>query len=151
MMPGPGRKIFLSSVIAVFCLVLVFNIFKGSGDPGLTTGDIIFQDLPSAQSEAVRLATGSQYSHVGMIVEKEGRLLVLEAIGPVLYTPMEEWVERGGGHFAVKRYRLRGNPLDAGKKEQLVVEGEKLLGIPYDPYFLWSDERVYCSELVYKT
>ena len=32
----------------------------------------------------------------------------------------------------------------------LGAEGEALLGRPYDLYFEWSDERVYCSELVWK-
>lgn len=28
--------------------------------------------------------------------------------------------------------------------------GEVLLGRDYDPYFEWSDQRIYCSELVWK-
>lgn len=34
--------------------------------------------------------------------------------------------------------------------EKLRLEGERMLGKPYDPYFGWSDEKIYCSELVWK-
>lgn len=34
--------------------------------------------------------------------------------------------------------------------EKLRLAGERLLGKPYDPYFGWSDEKIYCSELVWK-
>jgi hypothetical protein len=28
--------------------------------------------------------------------------------------------------------------------------GQKMIGIPYDLWFNWSDEKIYCSELVWK-
>ena len=44
------------------------------------TGDIIFHTSKSAQSLVIQKATHSPYSHMGMIVMKQGQALVLEAI-----------------------------------------------------------------------
>lgn len=34
--------------------------------------------------------------------------------------------------------------------EKMKSMGEELIGKKYDIYFEWSDERIYCSELVWK-
>ncbi|GAB5466308.1 MAG: hypothetical protein Kapaf2KO_17440 [Candidatus Kapaibacteriales bacterium] len=34
--------------------------------------------------------------------------------------------------------------------EKMKIEGRKYLNKPYDIYFGWSDDRIYCSELVWK-
>lgn len=52
------------------------------------TGDIIFQISQSSQSKAIQLATHSDYSHTGMIVIREKKPYVFEAVGPVIYTPL---------------------------------------------------------------
>ncbi|WP_265733451.1 YiiX/YebB-like N1pC/P60 family cysteine hydrolase [Acinetobacter sp. ANC 3832] len=54
------------------------------------TGDIIFQTSKSAQSVVIQKATHSPYSHMGMIVKKQGKLWVLEAIQPVKYTALKQ-------------------------------------------------------------
>jgi len=58
----------------------------------LQTGDIIFQSSKSGQSLAVQLATHSRYSHVGMIIKHEGSLQVIEAVQPVMITPLKQWI-----------------------------------------------------------
>ncbi len=60
----------------------------------LRDGDIIFHASRSSQSLAIQRATHSPYSHMGLIVHRNGK--------------------------------------------------------PYDLYFEWSDQRIYCSELVWK-
>jgi hypothetical protein len=30
------------------------------------------------------------------------------------------------------------------------AEGKKIDGLPYDSWFGWGDDRIYCSELIYK-
>lgn len=116
----------------------------------LKNGDIIFHTSASAQSKAIQLATHSQYSHVGIIYENNGKYNVFEAIQPVTVTPLEEFISRGkGGHYVVKRLKneaLLSKDALAGMK----AVGEKMKGKDYDLYFGWSDDRIYCSELVYK-
>ncbi len=112
------------------------------------TGDIIFQTSKSAQSVVIQKATHSPYSHMGMIVNKQGKLWVLEAIQPVKYTALKQWINRGEkGQYVVKRYY---KPLSMAQQNQLVKSAEKYLGKPYDLYFEWDDQAIYCSEIVWK-
>jgi len=114
------------------------------------TGDLIFQQSRSAQSRAIQQATHSRYSHMGMIVNRDGTLFVLEAAATVRYRPLAEWITQGErGHYVVKRLREDMAP-DAVARQQLAAAAEDFLGKPYDLHFAWSDEAIYCSELVWK-
>lgn len=74
--------------------------------PVLRDGDIVFHTSRSSQSSAVQRATGSKYSHMGMVVVRDGEPYVFEAINTVQYTPLDRWVARGAGrHFVAKRLR----------------------------------------------
>lgn len=112
------------------------------------TGDLIFQTSQSAQSIVIQKATHSPYSHMGMIVNKNNQIWVLEAIQPVKYTPLKQWINRGvQNQYVLKRYQ---KPLTETQKLKLVTEAEKYLGKPYDIYFEWNDKSIYCSEIVWK-
>ncbi len=114
-------------------------------------GDLIFQSSKSPQSKAIQIATDSKYSHLGIIYKVENKLFVYEAIQPVKLTLFEDWVNRGEkGHFVVKRLKNSETILTSENILKLKTEGEKYLGKNYDLYFEWSDDRIYCSELVWK-
>ena len=114
------------------------------------SGDIIFQNLPSAQSKAIQLATHSQYSHVGIIFIQNGKPVVYEAVQPVRVTPLDEWIERGkDGRFIIKRLRAPERLADSTIANMLQV-GRHQIGKDYDIYFGWSDDLWYCSEFVWK-
>jgi hypothetical protein len=114
-------------------------------------GDIVFHTSRSAQSVAIQLATGSPYSHMGIVYIRDGEPFVLEAVQPVKLTPLAAWIERGQeGHLVVKRLRDADARLTAGTLQRMRAVGEQLAGKDYDPYFEWSDDRIYCSELVWK-
>lgn len=68
------------------------------------TGDIIFQISRSSQSKAIQLATHSDYSHTGMLVIRNKKPYVFEAVGPVKYTPLKQWIAHGEkGKYVVRR------------------------------------------------
>ncbi|QIO07508.1 YiiX family permuted papain-like enzyme [Acinetobacter shaoyimingii] len=114
----------------------------------LQTGDIIFHVSKSQQSLGIQKATHSPYSHMGMIVNRQGQTWVLEAIQPVKYTPLQQWIQRGvKQHYVVKR--LKSN-LTLKQQNALVKNAEQYLGRPYDIYFGWDNTAIYCSELVWK-
>lgn len=114
-------------------------------------GDIVFQTSRSSQSVAVQRATGSKYSHMGMVFMRNGKPYVLEAIDKVSYTPLTAWVARGvGGEVVVKRLRDAKTRLTPAAIEKLQQQGQGFVGRPYDLTFEWSDDRIYCSELVWK-
>ena len=114
-------------------------------------GDVIFQTSRSAQSLAIQRATQSPYSHMGIVYLRDGSPLVFEAVQPVKSTPLDEWIARGeGGRFVVKRLRDADAVLTPQTLRRMREVGEALGGRDYDLYFEWSDERQYCSELVWK-
>ena len=87
---------------------------------------------------------------MGLVLPHGGGLAVYEAVGPVRYTPAAEWVARGeGGRVLVKRLRAP-RTLSNDQVELLVRAAEQFLGKPYDAAFGWSDDRLYCSEVVWK-
>jgi hypothetical protein len=118
--------------------------------PPLHNGDIIFQTSRSAQSKAIQLATKSKYSHMGIIYESHGEFYVYEAVQPVKMTRLREWIKRGEqGKYVVKRLRDQ-SLLSPENLERMKTSGERFKGKNYDLYFEWSDESIYCSELVWK-
>lgn len=115
------------------------------------TGDIIFHSSRSAQSLAIQKATHSQYSHMGMVYLNEGQAFVYEAVGPVKSTALQTWIKRGvGAHYVVKRLRDARILEIPARRQALVSFMQTYQGKPYDVYFQWSDESLYCSELVWK-
>ena len=114
-------------------------------------GDIIFQTSKSRQSKAIQLATGSRYSHMGIIYENDGQFFVYEAVQPVKLTPLTEWINRGkNGHYVIKRLENADQVLTNLTLTKMKQIGEQFKGKSYDIYFEWSDDRIYCSELVWK-
>jgi hypothetical protein len=117
----------------------------------LRDGDIIFHTSRSAQSIAIQKATHSKYSHMGIIFFRHGKPYVYEAIKTVQYTPLKEWSARGeGGHYVIKRLADGDRILTPQAVAKLRQAATKFQGKPYDLTFEWSDNRMYCSELVWK-
>lgn len=117
----------------------------------VNNGDIIFQTSKSSQSKAIQLATNSKYSHMGMIYENDEQFFVYEAVQPVKLTPLSEWINRGeNGHYVIKRLENAKQVLTSSTFTKMKQIGEQFKGKPYDIYFEWSDDKIYCSELVWK-
>jgi hypothetical protein len=88
---------------------------------------------------------------MGIIFLQNGKPHVYEAIRTVRYTPLEKWISRGeGGHYVVKRLREADRVLTADAVAKLRQAAKRFGGKPYDLTFEWSDDRIYCSELVWK-
>ncbi len=128
-------------VIVIMATISMFGNYIGQETRFLKEGDIIFQLSKSNQSNAIAWATKSKWTHCGIVIEKGNKLYVLEAIGKVSLTPIDKWVERGRfGHWDAKR--IYDTPIK--------IEYKKYLGIPYDLEFKENNNKLYCSELVYK-
>lgn len=136
--------------ILVLILIVAAGVVRASElESRLRQGDIIFHESLSTQSRAIQLATGSRYSHMGLLFRRNGRWFVYEAVQPVKFTSLRDWIRRGrGGHFVVKR--LRDSRATPDLAARLRAASLKYRGRPYDLYFGWSDDRIYCSELVWK-
>jgi hypothetical protein len=137
----------------VTAVLLSFALLGCGRDAGYQPrdGDIVFHTSRSSQSLAIQLATKSPYSHMGIVYLRDGQPFVFEAVQPVKLTPLDEWIERGdGARFVAKRLRDADARLNVETLRRMRAAGEQLAGRDYDPYFEWSDDRIYCSELVWK-
>jgi hypothetical protein len=144
--------------LLIFSLLLVTSgtyLLLSSGfstnNNTLQSGDIIFQSSELGQSKAVQLATHSIYSHCGIIFIENNEALVYEAVGPVISTPLKEWIRHGtNNQYVVRRLKNASIVLQPAVLTKMKSECKKYLGKSYDLYFGWSDDKIYCSELVWK-
>lgn len=148
----------LSFGFALFVAMKVFpnNPFsktktENASQNKIQDGDIIFQTSQSAQCEAVRIATNSKFSHCGIIYDINGKWFVFEAVQPVKLTPFEEWIQHGKDNkYVVKRLINSDKVLNASVLQKMKEYSQQFDGKEYDAYFEWTNDRIYCSELVWK-
>jgi hypothetical protein len=111
------------------------------------SGDIVFQHLPGKLGSVICEVTDSPLSHCGMVVERKGELQVIEAIGPVRYISLKKWLNQGDkGHFT----QMRLKEVSQEQIAKAVTAAGTMLGRPYDIQYELDDQKIYCSELVYK-
>ena len=126
-------------------------ISKKYATPKLQNGDIIFQSSESGQSKAVSIATHSKYTHCGIVFVDKNKIVIYEAVQPVKVTVMDEWIKHGTGNkYIVKRLKNASTVLNATTISKMKSCAEKYKDKDYDLYFGWSDDKIYCSELVWK-
>ena len=114
-------------------------------------GDIIFHQSQSGQAAALREITNSVWTHVGVIIRQNGEFFVAEAAKNVTVTPLRAFIERGyKGKFVVKRVRPELLEMNENNTQKLRTALAKFTGKGYDVWFQWSDDVIYCSELVWK-
>ncbi|MCH2045249.1 MAG: YiiX family permuted papain-like enzyme [Saprospiraceae bacterium] len=129
----------------------VSNKEEKQGTTSLKNGDLIFHTSQSRQSQAIQLATNSKYSHMGIIYQKGNQYFVYEAVQPVKITPLKTWINRGeAGKYVVKRLKNAEELLTASGIQKMKMIGKQHLNKDYDLRFEWSDNKMYCSELVWK-
>ncbi|MCG8330752.1 MAG: hypothetical protein MI974_23850 [Chitinophagales bacterium] len=123
----------------------------------LKPGDILFQDIDCGPfCESIEKVTsgiqGSKFSHVGMLIPKEkGEFTILEAISAgVVETPLDSFFIRSFdennnskvvvGRIKEEHAHLIPKAIDFAKTK---------LGFAYDEVFDISNDKYYCSELIY--
>jgi uncharacterized protein YycO len=117
----------------------------------IQNGDLIFQTSLSEQSKAIQLATKSEYSHCGIIFKEGNDYYVFEAIQPVKRTPLDKWIARGkDSEYVIKRLKNAEQVLTPTTISKMKQVGEEFRGKNYDLTFEWSDDKIYCSELIWK-
>lgn len=149
--------------ITAFLIFLITAVsFKFQGNPitkiknakflvEFKEGDIVFQTTQSAQCKAVQLATHSPYSHCGIVFKEDNKFFVYEAVQPVKITPIDEWIKHGKENkIVVKRLKNADSILTKYVVEKMKVYAKQFMGKNYDIYFEWSNDRIYCSEYVWK-
>ena len=75
--------------LAWVCLLFSSLLMAAEENPyALQDGDIVFSSSSQGQGKAIMEATGSPYTHCGIVQIKDGQFLVLEAVQPVRVTPL---------------------------------------------------------------
>lgn len=119
-------------------------------------GDMIFQDLDCEICDAIELVTQKEgnpysFSHMALIVEVNGKLMALEAIGnQVKTTEIDVFTQRSKnaeGQCKVVHVRLR-KPF-SHLNEKAIEFARAKVGKPYDDAFEYGNASYYCSELIY--
>lgn len=152
------KKLSFVTALLLTASILFFN-FRNKQEKGikktvnyswLKDGDVLFQDTGGELGEAIKLATKSKYSHCGMVIKEGNSIQVFEAIGPVQYTPINEWIKHGANN-SFKAYRLKNSSaISSFQIKSWKSKAVDYLGKAYDHVFGWSDDKIYCSELVWK-
>jgi hypothetical protein len=167
--PTPMRRIIPTIIISALLVLAGFFAKRKFYDPEhkleiaekqiaqlatngeIKNGDIIFQTSLSRQSQAIQLATHSEYSHCGIVYKNVNGYFVYEAIEPVQLTPLDKWMARGqGGNFVIKRLKNADKVLTVSTLQKMQQVGDRFKNKHYDIYFDWSDDKIYCSELIWK-
>jgi len=165
------NRVFISILVLILGVIILFGVYtkRKFYDPkhrlenakkevrqlakndAIQNGDLIFQTSLSGQSKAIQLATNSKYSHCGIIFIDNDEYYVFEAIQPVKSTQLDKWIARGkDGHYVIKRLKNADQVLNSETLKKMKQEGEKFKGKNYDLTFEWSDDKIYCSELIWK-
>lgn len=163
--PAPSRRPALNTQLhvgRVFVITLGLGalftgiVFAGIYGPAYVAywnyspqaGDILFQSLPHCPLvNAIEGVSESPYSHCGLVAKQNGEWVVYEALHGVEATPLKEFIFRGRRQgFAV--YRFKG---DCRQYIPSTIENaRRYLGRPYDVRYRMDDDRIYCTELIYK-
>ncbi len=141
--------------IVKFLVILLLLLAAGTGlvfapvsflpPPELKSGDLIFQTSRAEHALGVMAGTMSVYNHVGIVALRNNKPYVLDSSGVVGYTALEKWLGRGfGERYAVYRAKLTDE-----QRQVLLDTASHYEGRKYDIYFIFDNNKLYCSELPY--
>jgi hypothetical protein len=132
-------------LVPLFILLLASVSGHGRVACPLKDGDLIFIKSQTSQAALLKISTGSDWSHVGMVFKRGRGFDVIEAVGPVKWTTLYSFLRASRNlQYAVLR------PSFGFDATILRKFAERQLGKDYDLIFGWDDQRWYCSELVWK-
>ena len=122
------------------------------------TGDLLFQDLDCGDfCDAIEKVTsgidGKSFSHVGIVSIENSKTFVLEAGGKgVVKTPLDTFLNRSfTPNFQSKVVVGRLKKQYQYSIPKAIAKANSLLGKKYDNAFDISNDKYYCSELVYRS
>ncbi len=133
----------------------VFFALTGGSEYEPQAGDLFFQDLDCGGfCDAIEAVTegvdGADFSHVGIVAEIDGHLIIAEAGGNgVVLTNIDSFLNRshdklGNPKVIVGRMKNVEWMQDLNWEQAL----EPYLGKPYDETFDLNNDAYYCSELI---
>lgn len=135
----------------LFLTILLFTTSIFAQKPQFEEGDFIFQNLNCGPlCDAINEVTigyeDNNFNHMGMVINYEGSLQVIEATYPaVCITPLEDFLAKSDQTMYLGRLKQAFTKLIPKAVEFSI----KQVGVPYDENYLYSNGKYYCSELIY--
>ena len=120
-------------------------------ESSLKDGDIIFQSNGAFdEGKAIQIVSKSPLTHCGVLFKEGNEWYVYEAIQPVAKTLLKDFAKTANGEtYAVRRLSDEA-PLTADALKKMKEYMESNIGKDYDHKFGWGNDKLYCSELVWK-
>lgn len=131
-------------------LTLALFLLAGTLRAGeLAPGDLVYIALKGTAGGAISDSSGSIASHIGILTRSPGPeegWNVIHSYGRVREEPLERFLSKGTGPYAVNR-----PPFASGDQLEAFLAGARgFLGWPYDRKYRIDNRSLYCSELVYR-
>ena len=79
----------------------------------LQDGDIVFQSCDNSQGKAVKAATNSRWTHVGLVFFQDEKPMVIEAGHPVKISNLSNFIARSPESFYAMRLKEADQHIDA--------------------------------------
>ena len=137
-----------------FILIIFGFIFSPSLKAfELKTGDILLQPLHCWTCSLIEAQERSIYSHMGVYLKINDKDYVLEAFGKVQIISLADFLQKTQKDQDVLVKRFKNIKFD---RDLLIANAQAYTELEYDSDFIWDNydvngnEKLYCSELVYK-
>ena len=146
------KKFIKSSIILIIYFSITFlNQTISAETFRFQEGDILFQESRNSTAKAVKIATNSRYTNLGIILKYRGKFVVLESYGNVRKTDLNKFIKRGvNSWYLVKRFKNYKDIMTEENLGKLRENSNSFMGRPYDLYYGWGDEKLYSAELIWK-
>ena len=126
----------------------------------LKVGDVLLQPRDCWSCTLIEEQEGTIYSHMGMVIQVEPTVSVIDALGRVKISSFEEFNKGTQKNQKISVIRLNREDavdyLQENRLEFLAYYLNEFDGLKYDHDFLWNnlddndEELMYCSEMVTK-
>ena len=147
------KKIFKKSsiILIIYFSITFLNLGISAETFRFQEGDILFQESRNSTAKAVKIATNSRYTNLGIILKYRGKFVVLESNGNVRKTDLNKFIKRGvNSWYLVKRFKNYKDIMTEENLGKLRENSNSFMGRPYDLYYGWGDEKLYSAELIWK-
>lgn len=126
----------------------------------LRVGDLLLQPRNCWSCTLIEQQERTIYSHMGMVIQTQPEIKVVEALGTVRILSLQKFNEgtEKGQRISVRRFVNQDitRYLETNKSSFLNFFIQNFNGLEYDHDFLWNNmddqgnEKLYCSEMVAK-
>ena len=120
----------------------------------IQTGDLIFvedtsSDLSQAINDVTKKSGLANYTHVGVceVVNNEVFIYHASTKKNVVKESLEVF-QKDRSNSKIDIFRIEG--VNLTQKEKAIETANSFLGMPYDFGYIYGDDKIYCSELIYE-